>query len=120
MRDRFAKAEFITFVRSTDSLKDLQKLREKHLGTNMYICKNLFYFQVDQYSTFGEKGTFLYFVPLNFGVNHAKEANLKYRMGNLPAEQEALRQKLEESASALARSQEPRKTDIQAMQKRPY
>ena len=120
MRSKFANAEFITFVPSTDSLKDIHKLREKHLGTNMYICKNLFYFQVEQYSTFGEKGMFLYFVPGNHAINQTKKANLAYRINNLPAGQEALRQKLEESALSLAQSPEPAKTNIQAMQKRPY
>ncbi len=119
MRSKFANAEFITFVLSTDSLKDIQKLRAKHLDTNMYICKNLFYFQVEQYSTFGEKDNYLQFVPLHYSIKKSKQANLKYRMDNLPVEQEKLRRKLEESIPMLERYQEPQRTDIQAMQKKP-
>ena len=119
MRCKFANAEFITFVLSTDTLKDIQKLRAKHLDTNMYICKNLFYFQVEQYSTFGEKDNYLQFVPLHYSIKKSKQANLKYRMDNLPVEQEKLRRKLEESIPMLERYQEPQRTDIQTMQKKP-
>jgi hypothetical protein len=119
MRHQFANAAFITFVRSTDSLKDIHKLREKHLGTNMYICKNLFYFQVEQYSTFGEKGSFLYFVPLHFPIKQTTQANLTYRMQNLPAQQEALRKTLEARAAKLAKDPEPPRTDLPAMLKKP-
>ena len=119
MRRKFANAEFITFVRSADTLKDIHKLRAKHLDTNMYICKNLFYFQVEQYSTFGEKGSFLYFVPLHYAIKQTMQANLQYRLANLPEEYENLRKGLEERAAKLAQDQEPQRTDIQAMQKKP-
>ena len=119
MRSKFANAEFITFVLSTDSLKDIHKLRVKHLDTNMYICKNLFYFQVEQYSTFGEKDSYLQFVPLHYSIKRTKQANLKYRIDNLPAEYENLRKELEERLPRLAQYQEPQRTDIQAMQKKP-
>ncbi|MBO5656955.1 MAG: transglutaminase family protein, partial [Agathobacter sp.] len=110
MRSKFANAEFITFVRSTESLKDLQKLREKHLETNLYICKNLFYFQVEQYSTFGVKDKFLCFVPLHYSLKKTKQANLKYRLDNLPAQYEELRIKLEERVPELEQYQEPQRT----------
>lgn len=119
MRSKFANAEFITFVLSTDSLKDLQKLRAKHLDTNMYICKNLFYFQVEQHSTFGEKDSYLQFVPLHYSIKRAKQTNLKYRIDNLPAEHENLRKELEERVLRLEQYQEPQRTDIQTMQKKP-
>ncbi len=119
MRDRFANAQFATFVHSTDPLKDLQKLRDKHLDTNAYICKNLFYFQVEQYSTFGEKGSFLHFAPLHYSIKQTKQANLKYRIANLPAQQENLRRKAEESLLEIQRSREIQKTDIQSMEKKP-
>lgn len=119
MRSKFANGELITFVRSTDSLKDLQKLRRKHLDKNKYICKNLFYFQVEQYSTFGEKGDFLYFVPLYYSIKKSKQANLKYRIDNLPAEQEELRKRLEESAPRMEQYQEPQRTNMQIMEKKP-
>lgn len=119
MRSKFANAEFITFVHSTDSLKDIQRLRARHLDTNMYICKNLFYFEVEQYSTFGEKDRHLLFVPLHHEIKKTKQANLKYRLDNLSAEHEAFRKSLEERMQKLMQSQEPQKTDIQVMMKKP-
>ena len=120
MRSKFANAEFITFVLSTDPLKDIHKLHTKHLNTNMYICKNLFYFQVEQYSTFGEKGNYLQFVPLHYSIKRTMHANLEYRINNLPAEYEVLREKLENRVLMLDQDQEPQRTDVQTMQKKPY
>lgn len=119
MRSKFANAEFITFVLAADSLRDIHKLRAKHLDTNMYICKNLFYFQVEQHSTFGEKHNYLYFVPLHYSIRRSKQANLKYRINNLPAEHEDFRKGLEESVTKLEQYQEPQRTDIESMQKKP-
>lgn len=119
MRDKFANAEFVTFVLSTDSLKDIQKLLVRHLDTNMYICKNLFYFQIEQYSTFGEKNSFLQFIPLHYSIKRTKQANLKYRIDNLPAEYEDFRKKLEASIPRLEQYQEPPRTNIHSLQKKP-
>ena len=119
MRSKFANGEFITFVPSADSLKDIHKLQAKHLDKNMYICKNLFYFQAEQYATFGEKGKYLYFVPLHYRVKEAQQANLRYRLENLPAQQDGLRKTVAERAAKLAQSQEPQRTDLQSMQKSP-
>lgn len=119
MRSKFANGEFITFVHSKDSLKDIRKLREKYLDTNQYICKNLFYFQVEQYSTFGEKGKFLHFVPLHFSIKETQQANLKYRMENLPADQEDFRASLIERADKLAAAPEPERTALSSLLKKP-
>ena len=119
MRSKFANAEFITYVHSTASLKDIHKLRAKRMDTNMYICKNLFYFRVEKYSTFGEKKSYLNFVPLHYSIKRTEQANLKYRIDNLPAEHEAFRKKLEESVLQLEQYQEPQRTDIQSMHKKP-
>ncbi len=119
MRSKFANAEFITYVHSTASLKDIHKLRAKRMDTNMYICKNLFYFRVEKYSTFGEKKSYLNFVPLHYSIKRTEQANLKYRIDNLPAEHEAFRKKLEERVLQLEQYQEPQRTDIQSMHKKP-
>ncbi len=120
MRNKFANAEFVTFVLSTDSLKDVRKLRAKHLDTNMYICKNLFYFQVEQYSTFGEKDGDLLFVPLHHSIKRTKQANLKYRIDNLPDEYAEFRNEFEERIPALEQEPEPQKISIQSMLKKPF
>ena len=119
VRGKFANAELVTFVLSTDALKDVHKLCIKHIDTNMYICKNLFYFQVEQYATFGEKGSYLYFAPLHYSIKQTKLANQQYRIDNLPAEYEDLRRKLKENLQESAQSQEPQKTDIQVLLKKP-
>lgn len=119
MRSRFANAEFITFAHTTDSLNDPQKLRIKHLSTNMYICKNLFYFQAEQVSTFGGKGKFLYFAPVHYSIQLTKQANFKYRLDYLPAEHIVIRKQLEENISHSTLEQEPQKTNIQILIKKP-
>lgn len=119
MRSKFANAEFVTYVHSKASLKDIHKLRAKHMDTNMYICKNLFYFQVEKYSTFGEKKSYLNFAPLHYSIKRTEQANLKYRIENLPAKYDDFRKQLEERLSQLEQYQEPQRTDIQVMQKKP-
>ena len=119
MRDKFANAEFLTFVRSSQSQRDIQKLGVKHLDKNLYICKNLFYFQAEQYSTFGEKGHYLQFAPLHFSIKNTRQANLNYRMDNLPEEYADIRKKLEEQILETEKSPEPQRTDIQSMQNKP-
>ena len=119
MREKFANAEFITYVSATDPLKDIKKLRDKYRITNTYICKNLFYFKAEQYSTFGEKKHYVYFVPRNYSIKATEQANLNYRIANLPAEYEDYRQKLIERASQFKEYQEPVRTDVRSMQKKP-
>ena len=119
MREKFANAEFITYVSATDPLKDIKKLRDKYRITNTYICKNLFYFKAEQYSTFGEKKHYVYFVPRNYSIKATEQANLNYRIANLPAEHEDYRQKLIERASQFEEYQEPVRTDVRSMQKKP-
>lgn len=119
IRNKFANAEFITFVHSTDTLNDLQKLRNQYLDTNMYICKNLFYFQAEQYNTFGEKNIFLQFVPPHFSIQKTLQANLKYRIENLPKDLDYLYQGLKDRLQKLKQDQEPQRTCIQSMQKKP-
>jgi hypothetical protein len=119
MRSRFANAEFITFVKSTDSLKDIYKLRTRHLDTNMYICKNLFYFQVERYSTFGEKWEYLYFLPVNCSIKRTIQANLRYRLDNLPAEQKNYHEKFKKRIKEMEEYTEPERTDIKSIKKKP-
>ena len=86
----------------------------------MYICKNLFYFQIEQYSTFGEKGSYLNFVPPNCSIKSTMIANLKYRIENLSSKYEDIRRKAEERLITIYESEEPEKTDIHIMKKTPF
>ena len=119
MRSKFANAEFVTFALSTDSLKDVKKLRTKHLDANMYICKNLFYFNVEKYSTFGEKNEYLNVVPRHYSIKRGKQANCKYRIENIPAEKEAFRKMAKEYLMQIERSQEPKRANEESMRKKP-
>ena len=119
MRDKFANAQFVTYVRSTDSLKDLKKLKEKYLQQNFYICKNLFFFYVDKYSAFGVTGETLAFIPENYSVKEKLIANVKYRIENLPEEYRSLIPKLEERLEKLKDYSEDARTNIESMAKPP-
>lgn len=120
MRRRFANGEFVTFVRSGDSLKDVHKLREKYLQTNMYICKNLFCFQFEKFSTFGEKVEFLHLVPANYSINDSQRANIQYRIQNLSPENESFRKTLEKRLEQMQAISEPPRTDIRSMEQKPF
>lgn len=119
MRNRFANAEFITFVKAKDSMADIHKLREKYIEINSYICKNLFYFSIEKYSTFGAKGEYLDFIPTNFSVKKAEAATLKFKLNHIPKEYEELRPLLEEELQKAKQRPEAIRTDMQSMLKKP-
>ena len=119
MRSRFANSEFITFVPSTATIIDLEKLRRKYFDKNAYICKNLFYFKLEKYNTFGDKGINLHFVPINYSLKITQQANLKYRIDNLPIEYEYLRKKFEEDVAKLTKYLEPKRIAIDVMTNAP-
>ena len=119
MQERLAKAEFVTFVSSQDSLEEVGELSGKYLERNLYICKNLFYFQVEQVNGFGESGGYLQFAPQGFSVKRTVLANLRYRIQNLPAEHAAFREELERRAAKTQQDPEPPKTDVSVMEQKP-
>ena len=86
MRDKFANTAFVTFVPSTDDLKDLNKTRNRYIEKNAYICKNLFCFFIDKDSRFGTTDETLAFIPTNYSVKKKLIANTKYRIANMPNE----------------------------------
>ena len=119
MRSKFANAEFVTYVSATSSLKDIKKLCAKYADVNMYICKNLFYFKIEKYSTFGEKYEYLYVVPAHYSIKRTAQANCKYRIANIPAEQEASRKMAEKRLTQLEQYKEPQRANKECMQKKP-
>lgn len=119
MRDKFAKDEFLTFVSCKDSLKDLKKLREKNMEYNAYFCKNLFYFNIDQDSVFGQTDRILTFVPLHYQIKKQKIANLKYRIHHLPKEYKGVEGELEKKLEKLSQQKEEEPTSIESMIKSP-
>ena len=119
MRDKFAHAEFITFVKATDRMTDLYRLREKYVEVNSYICKNLFYFSIEKYSTFGSNGEYLYCIPTNFSVKKTKTATLTYKLNHLSEKYAQLRPLLEADLQKAEQRPEPMRTNVQSVLKKP-
>lgn len=119
MRDKFANAEFITYVRSTDQLNDMKKLKEKYVEQNAYICKNLFYFYIDKVSSFGAMGNSLAFIPENYSVKEKQIANVKYRIANLPEDHKGDIHHLKKWLEKLKDYKEDARTNIESMMKAP-
>ena len=115
MRHKFANAEFITYIQSTDSLRNLKKLKDKYTEANAYICKNLFFFYVDKDSTFGTTNENLVFVPVNYSIKDKTIANTKYRINNLPEEYKEWIPKFENQLEKLRDYQEDIRTNIGSM-----
>lgn len=120
IRETFANAKFITFVKSNDSLKDLTKLRNKYVEHNAYICKNIFMFCVDQDSTFGTTERKLHFIPMNFSTKQSQFANITYRIANLPERHKHLLPMYEDALNALQSQEEEERTNIELMCNVPY
>lgn len=120
MREHFAKNQFITFLQGNSRTKDLKAYEEKNIYVNWYVCKNSFYYMIDQYQEFGENHQErLYFVPEGYSVAENKKMNCEYRIealeGVSPELQEASKKNLE-----LAKSMaEPVATDIRKMLTKP-
>ncbi len=115
IRNLFANDEFVTFVKATDTLKDLSKLYNKYLETNAYICKNLFFFYIDKDSTFGTTNNTLVFAPINFSIKENLIANMKYRINHLPEEYMEYKKIYESNLKELDNYIEEKKTNIQVM-----
>lgn len=69
IRDRGAQQEFCTPVCPGENLKNLEKLKKKHLGEFLYIMKNMFYtYCFDEYGV-GESGDTLFCMPVNVNAS---------------------------------------------------
>ena len=119
IRHKFANDAFVTFVLSTSNLRNLEKLREKYAYYNAYICKNLFYFSVEQQNRFGPGDDFLIVCPEGYEIHRNQIGNAKYRINHMPEEYqefiEIWKQKLEKMESAG----EPPKTSVSVMMMAP-
>ena len=119
MRNAFARDEFVTFVSSADKLKDLQKSQYKNSYQNSYICKNLFYFIMDQDQGFGPSERSLFFCPDGFSVRQTRVANARYRCNHLPKEYTHMKETMEQWLQNLQAQSEPKKTALTTMEKSP-
>lgn len=86
IREKFALDEFVTFVKSTDRLTNLEKSRDNNVDKNYYICKNLFWFNIGAECKFGEPSKWYDICPAGYSIKDNKIANIKYRINHLPKE----------------------------------
>ena len=119
IRKKFANDEFVTFVHSDENLQDLNKIKDKYIDENAYICKNLFYFYIDKDATFVTTGNVLAFVPINYSVKNKDIANAKYRINHLPKEYKEWKCDLEKRIENLINYPEIERTNINSMIKSP-
>jgi len=119
MREKFANDEFVTFVTSTDKLKDIGKSRAKNMVTNAYICKNLFYFIIGKEIGFGEPENYLTFCPKNYSIKDKKIANVKFRINHIPEEYKDWLPKFEKDLEKAKKSNEAPRTSIEIMKSAP-
>ncbi len=120
IREKLANNEFVTYTKSNDELDDLKKLREKYIDMTTYICKNSFYFVVDEDSTFGYTNQTLTFAPVNYSIKNKTIANLKYRIKNIPEEYGDLITNCKKRLENLNNSEEIEKTNIKSFIDSPY
>ena len=83
-RERMTKTQFVTYYKATSREKDLQKVYRKNLSKNAYYAKNLFRFQVDAVSRFGESGSWLNVLPEHFSIREWSIASAEYRLAMAP------------------------------------
>lgn len=86
IREKFALDEFVTFVKSTDRLTNLEKSRSDNVDKNYYICKNLFYFSIGAECKFGAPNGWYNICPSGYSLKDNKIANIKYRINHLSEE----------------------------------
>ena len=121
MRNKFANDEKITFITSKDKLliENFEKYYDKYIEVNSYICKNLFYFTIDQDSTFGVTNRTLQFAPKGFSIKNKTLKNLKYRCDHLPEGLEEWQEMYFSQIRDLEKRDEYTLTDIRSMEKSP-
>ena len=89
------------------------------MDINAYICKNLFYFAVEDVSTFGEAEKKCYFVPAGYSIQENSIANVQYRIRNLPEEYADMKPNLQEQLQRMQGQKDLEKTDLQTFAEKP-
>lgn len=119
IRERFAGGGFATFLLSTNKPVNLVARKEKYMDINAYICKNLFYFLVDQDCRFGPAENQLVFCPEHFSIQEQNIAKMNYSLRTIPAEHADWADRCRNMLEALTRSEEPPRTDLQILRMAP-
>lgn len=119
IRSKFAKDEFVTAVCFNDRQGDMNRLKQRNMELNSYICKNMFYFLIDQDSKFGDSDTWLMFVPEHFSRKACAIGNTRFRIDHMPEEYAEMKPRLKEQLRALEERPEKECTDLKMMLKAP-
>lgn len=119
MRDRFANDRFITFVPSTSKMNDLENLREKYVGMNTYICKNLFYFGIGSECKFGQPERFLGIIPEGYSLKETGVANNLFRINNLPEKYKEMLPLFEKRLEEAKNRTEPQRYSVEMLKDSP-
>lgn len=82
MREKIAQNEDVAFVNNLDDVKIKRAVKDS-VELIQYYAKNLFWFVVDKYSTFGEKEGVFYFIPKGFDLNAVNTQNIEYRINTI-------------------------------------
>lgn len=119
LRERFANDQFVTFVLSTNRLVDLNKLKDKYAYYNTYICKNLFYFTVEQENHFGPGNNYLNICPEHYSISRNRIGNARFRINHMPEEYREFLDHWKNQLEKFETAEEPRKTGACVMQRVP-
>ena len=80
IRQKLAGQELCSIVLARQSMVDAKTLFERNLEDNAYYAKNMFYFIVDEYSSFDEKGDRFFIAPRHFDCQKAMINDLEYKL----------------------------------------
>lgn len=127
IREKMANAEFVTFRKAASRETDLRKTAQRNWEQNTYYAKNLFWFQVDAISQFGETGKWLEILPEHFQLKPWSRAKAEYQMKMAPEyartengfDLEKQLQKFRKAVEKAETMQEPRAVSVQCLREVP-
>ncbi|MCD8372067.1 MAG: hypothetical protein LUD27_02055 [Clostridia bacterium] len=80
LRESFAENTKVTFVLAKQSLNNVAALYEKNFAQNVYFAKNLYYFCLEEVSTYGVRGGVRYVTPAGFDVKKVRLKNVGWNV----------------------------------------
>lgn len=80
MREKIGEQETCSILYPGQKQEDVNALFEENLEDNAYYAKNMFYISMDEYSTFGRKGGWLFFAPEHFDIARNRVNSSLYKV----------------------------------------
>lgn len=117
IRDCFANMHFATIVFSNEKISNPKKCAQKvdNMEATAYICKNLFYLEIDKENKFGDCEASLLFCPKHYSIKQKAIQNMEYRLANLDDSHAEWREIFEKRLEEAKNEKEPVKNCIDAM-----